>query len=193
MADPHQSDGLTSLQGPLATAAVYKLGRVTARQRRRHLSPLTLTHHSPGTHADTHHSHSHSASNPLIIFTNARDTVAPLDPWSSWVRVRAGAASLPGRLASRSRVAPTHTQRLPPPLKIMAASLSHRLARHRGRGEHRVMFATWPGSSTVDASHASEVKSIYASARCTCTRHTARWHVTALGSPFGARRAIDFM
>ena len=48
MADPHQSDGLTSLQGPLATAAVYKLGRVTARQRRRHLSPLTLTHHSPG-------------------------------------------------------------------------------------------------------------------------------------------------
>ena len=86
------------------------------------------------------------------------------------MRVRAGAASLPGRLASRSRVAPTHTQRLPPPLKITAASLSHRLARHRGRGEHRVMFATWPGSSTVDASHASEVKSIYASARCTCTR-----------------------
>ncbi len=93
-----------------------------------------------------------------------------MDPWSSWVRVRAGAASLPGRLASRSRVAPTHTQRLPPPLKITAASLSHRLARHRGRGEHRIMFATWPGSSTVDASHASEVKSIYASARCTCTR-----------------------
>ena len=71
VAGPHQSGGLTSLQGPLATAAVYKLGRVTARQRRRHLSPLTLTHHSPGTHADTHHSHSHSASNPLIIFTNA--------------------------------------------------------------------------------------------------------------------------
>ena len=36
------------------------------------------------------------------------------------------------------------------------------------------MFATWPGSSTVDASHASEVKSIYASARCTCTAHGTR-------------------
>ena len=69
-------------------------------------------------------------------------------------------------LASRRR---THSGCLAP-LKITAASLSHRLARHRGRGEHRVMFATWPGSSTVDASHASEVKSIYASARCTCTR-----------------------